>query len=663
MRNVLTIISLAAMAAIGFEAMAADPDYVVVAAEHQNIENNPQYMDLRPDDVTRHLYLWENTVVGETLTDSPYEGNEYTRLTVNSGWFGLGFISDAPLDLSVFQRKEMVLHFALRTTATCPLQVKLEGGTYPGSAAVNLTGLYDVPRDGEWHVVEIPVSAFQAAGLVWGSYVKSKNYFSLVSEGSASGQVIDLDYIYFHSGTREDGTVWEGLQLGEVSGDNPSSYLIASEHTGIEGNPAYVDLRPDDVTRHLYIWDDTAADYPDSDLEAYEGSQFSCLHITNGTWFGFGVVSDEAVDMSAMYEQPYYLRFAIATNSLMPLFVKLEGNNNTSAVVYLQGKYHFRRDGQWHLVQIPMSEFLNQGLDWHEPVAAKNYFSLVSEQATKDYLLSFDAVTIEAGEPQPVEEERPEVNVDELPDYVLVASEEGVVPVGEDFLDLRPNGTDINLYVWENTAVENAPVVGEAFEGADYSSLQVQSSWFGFGIMNSAPKDFTCFEYKDYNFHIALRTTSEMPIQLRFEGLGQGVYDIDAENLPRDGEWHEIEFPVSDLFAQGLVWEGSQEGKNYFSLVSETAEQGAVLDFDGAYFYATGLKDDAGVVDAVSGKENKLLYAGDILYAAGEGMLYVYSVSGQLVYSGNSGNVSASGWSNGMYIACQDGSVLKFMVK
>ena len=125
---------------------------------------------------------------------------------------------------------------------------------------------------------------------------------------------------------------------------------------------------------------------------------------------------------------------------------------------------------------------------------------------------------------------------------------------------------------------------------------------------------------------------------MRFEGIGQGVYDLDTENLPRDGEWHEVEFPVSDLFAQGLVWEGEQQGVNYFSLVSETAEQGAVLDFDGAYFYATGLKDDAGVVDAVSGKENKLLYAGDILYAAGEGMLYVYSVSGQLVYSGNSGN-------------------------
>ena len=663
MRNVFAIISLAACAAFTLPVYGQNPDYVIVAAEHQNIDHNPAYMDLRPDDVTRHLYLWENTVTGATRTDSPYEGNEYTRLTVNSAWFGLGFISDVPLDLSVFERKDMVLHFALRTTADCPLLVRLEGGTYPGSATVTLSGMYDVPRDGEWHVVEIPVSAFQASGLVWGSYVKNKNYFTLVSEASSPGQVIDLDYIYFHSGTREDGTQWHGLELGEVSGENPVSYLIASEHTGVEGNPDYVDLRPDDVTRHLYVWENTAEEYDNSDLTAYEGSQFSCLHVTNGTWFGFGIISDVATDMSAMYKQPYYLRFAISTTSLMPLFVKLEGNNNTSAVVYLQGKYHFRRDGQWHIVQIPMTEFLNQGLDWHEPIAGKNYFSIVSEKAAKDYLLSFDAVTIEAGKPQSAGEERPDVDVESLPDYVLVATEEGVVPAGKEFLDLRPNGSDVNLYVWENTAVENPTAEGDAFEGAQYSSLKVQSSWFGFGIMNGSPKDFTCFEYKNYNFHIALRTTSMMPIQLRFEGIGQGVYDLDAENLPRDGEWHEVEFPVSDLFAQGLVWEGEQQGVNYFSLVSETAEQGAVLDFDGAYFYATGLKDDAGVADAVSDAESKLLYAGDTLYAAGEGALYVYSVSGQLVYSGNGGNVSTGGWSSGMYIARQDGTVLKFIVK
>lgn len=639
---------------------AEDPDYVIVSSEHQQIEGNSNYLDLRPYGDVRHLYIWENTATGETLTDTPYEGGEYLRLHVQSGWFGLGFISDEPVDMSVFSRKDMVLHFAIRTTATCPLAVQLEGGVTPGSARIGLSGLYDVPRDGQWHVVEIPVCAFQAAGLVWAGNVSGKNYFSLISEGSSAGNVIDLDYIYFHNGTREDGTEWTGLDFQDSPTGCPTSYLIASEHTGVEGNPDLVDLRPDDVSRFLYVWENTAEDYANTDLEAFEGSQFSCLHITNAAWFGFGMASNTPIDMSALYKQPYYLRFAIATNSLMPLFIKLEGNNGTSAVVHLQGKYQFRRDGKWHVVQIPMTDFLYQGLDWKEPVTGKNYFSIVSEKATKDYLLSFDGVTIEAGEPQPVDDPRPEVDPSQLADYVLVATETGVVPEGKNVLDLRPNGSDINLYVWENTATENPTTDGDAYEGSQYSSLKIQSNWFGFGIMNSAPYDFTCFQYKDFVFHIALRTQSTMPIQLRFDGLGSAIWQVDEKNLPRDGQWHALEIPVADLFAQGLVWDGEQQGQNYFSLLSEAAESGATLDFDAAYFYSRG-ESSVGTLPA---DEGTLYYANGTLHAVAEnGALSVYGVTGRLVYQGEGGEVSVDGWQPGLYIARQGEQAVKFIIK
>lgn len=659
MKNLFTII--AASLLLGTASMAAaDPDFVIVSAEHTGIDNNPAYLDLRPNDTTRHLYIWENTATGETLTDTPYEGGEYLRLHVASGWFGLGFVSDDAVDMSVFSRKNMVLHFAVRTKSTCPLFVKLEGGTYPGSARVDLKGIYDVARDGEWHAVEIPVSAFQAAGLVWAGNVSGKNYFSLVSEGSTPGDVIDLDYVYFHSGTRDDGTQWEGLNLGAVSPERPTAYLIASEHTDIDGNPAYVDLRPDNATRHLYVWENTAEAYENNDLVAYEGSQYSCLHITNPAWWGFGVISDAAVDMSAIAQQPYYLRFAIATTSLMPLFVKLEGNNGTSAVCYLQGKYQFRRDGEWHLIQIPMTDFLYQGLDWSTPIAGKNYFALVSEQSQADYLLSFDAITIEAGEPQSVDEPRPDVDKSKLADYVLIAAEDGVVPAGKNVLDLRPNGSDINLYVWENTAAENPTVDGEAFEGAQYSSLLVQNSWFGFGVMNSSPKDFTCFQYKDFRFHVAMRTTSQMPLELRFEGLGSAVVKLDETMLPRDGKWHEIEFPYSDLAAQGLVWDGEQMGKNFMSLVSEQSENGAVLDFDAIYFYSTGDKEDS---VAQLPAATTLTFDGTTLRTTAASRIVVCNVMGQMVANTEATEVSTAGWQPGLYIARQGNAVVKFVVK
>ncbi len=657
MKNFLLTLTLGCL--LGIPATAAtDPDFVIVSAEHTGIDDNPAYLDLRPNDSTRHLYIWENTATGETLTDTPYEGGEYLRLHLTSGWFGLGFVSDDNIDMSVFSRKNMVLHFAVRTTATCPLFVKLEGGTYPGSAKVNLTGIYDVPRDGQWHAVEIPMSAFQAAGLIWAGKISGKNYFTLISEQSTPGTTIDLDYVYFHSGTRDDGTQWTGLDLDEVSPDRPTTYMIASEHTGTEGDPAYVDLRPDDATRHLYVWENTAVNYDNTELEAYEGSQFSCLHITNNSWFGFGIVSDAAVDLSPMTKQPYYLRFAVATTSLMPLFVKLEGNNGTSAICYLQGKYQFRRDGQWHVVQIPMTDFLYQGLDWSTPVSGKNYFSLVSEKATADYLLSFDAITIEAGTPEPVDDPRPDVDKSKLADYVLVAVEDGIVPEGKNVLDLRPNGTDVNLYIWENTAVENASVDGEAFEGSQYSSLKVQNSWFGFGIMNSSPKDFTCFQYKDFNFHAAMRTTSTMPLEFRFEGLGSAVVKLDEAMLPRDGQWHEIVIPYSDLAAQGLTWDGEQQGQNYFALVSENAENGAIVDFDAVYFYSTG-DSSVGTIEAAPA----LRYDGSNITSDTTARIVVCDLTGRIVANREASAIATTGWQPGLYIARQGAATIKFILK
>ena len=656
MKNLLSLIVAAVLGTVNV--IASDPDYVLVMGDF-NSASGLNCLDLRPDDAARHCYIWENTATGSTENTYPFldgEGGSYTELTINSGWFGMGFISDEAVDMSVFNRKDMVLHMALRTTATCPLFVKLEGGSYPGSAKVNLTGIYDVPRDGEWHSVEIPVSAFQAAGLIWAGNVSNKNYFTLVSEQSTPGQVIDIDYVYFHSGTRINGTQWTGLNLGEISSDRPSTYMIASEHTGTEGDPAYVDLRPDDATRHLYVWENTAVDYTNTDLEAYEGSQFSCLHITNDSWWGFGIVSDAAIDLTPLTQQPYYLRFAIATTSLMPLFVKMEGANGTSAVCYLQGKYQFSRDGKWHVVQIPITDFLYQGLDLSGNMISKNYFALVSEKSQKDYLVSFDAITIEAGTPQPVEEERPEVDKSKLADYVLVAVEDGIVPEGKNYLDLRPNGSDINLYVWENTATENATADGDAFEGSQYSSLLVQNSWFGFGIMNSSPKDFTCFQYKNFRFHAAMRTTSTMPIELRFEGLGSATYTVDTKVLPRDGQWHEIDFPVSDLTAQGLVWDGEQQGQNYFSLVSETAENGAVLDFDAIYFYSTG---DSHVAQTIAAPA--LTYNGSAVVSDSEGRITVVDMTGRTVATAFGSTISTDSLQRGIYIARQGTATLKFI--
>ena len=51
MKNLFTII--AASLLLGTASMAAaDPDFVIVSAEHTGIDNNPAYLDLRPNGTT-----------------------------------------------------------------------------------------------------------------------------------------------------------------------------------------------------------------------------------------------------------------------------------------------------------------------------------------------------------------------------------------------------------------------------------------------------------------------------------------------------------------------------------------------------------------------------------------------------------------------------------
>jgi len=321
------------------------PKFVIVAAEHSSIENNPNYLDLRPNDVDRHMYLWENTVSGTTETDSPYEGAYYSKLVVKSGWFGIGFINDQPIDFSTFAQNNFILHFAIKTTANCPLFVKLESGGYPGFAKVNLSGRYNVVRNGQWHVIEIPMSAFFAQGLVWNGNMSGKNYFTLISEQSTAGQVINLDYVYFYAGTRDDGSVYTD-NIGEVSSSNPTWFVVASEHTDIANKPEYVDLRPNGSDINMYVWENTAVEAPATG-GAFEGAQYANLKVTAPAgWFGFGFTNNVARDFSPFAKQKYTLHFAVKTTSLMPLFIKLEGLNGTTAIGYLTGKFDFSRDGQ-----------------------------------------------------------------------------------------------------------------------------------------------------------------------------------------------------------------------------------------------------------------------------------------------------------------------------
>ncbi len=181
--------------------------------------------------------------------------------------------------------------------------------------------------------------------------------------------------------------------------------------------------------------------------------------------------------------------------------------------------------------------------------------------------------------------------------------------------DFRENKTTQFLYIWDATYVAGE-TQGLNFYGEPegWVSLTVSSvGWSGFaysiggGGEGATGTDFTGMNKladimnapEDYYFHIALKSTSTGSHLLFFDGtVGSGKACIGSASFTdagvtyqpvadftRDGAWHEIEIPMSDLLDQGLVYGSDNlEAKNLFGMLSGGV-QGTNIQYDAAFIY------------------------------------------------------------------------------
>ncbi|MFT3740170.1 MAG: T9SS type A sorting domain-containing protein [Breznakibacter sp.] len=167
--------------------------------------------DLRIDDTQKFLYIWDNTYNALTSTGPNWNGEvgEYMSFSVgNAGWSGMGFCAVAPLTLDLSSiTSDYTFHIAMKSTSTNSHLLILAGGNgLEGKACIGSQNFEDagksyVPvtnftRDGQWHVVEIPMSTFFNGGLRYPEPFNG-NYLVVLS-GGQSGTRIDMDAIYIY---------------------------------------------------------------------------------------------------------------------------------------------------------------------------------------------------------------------------------------------------------------------------------------------------------------------------------------------------------------------------------------------------------------------------------------------------------------------------------
>jgi beta-glucanase (GH16 family) len=149
-----------------------------------------------------NFFVWGNTMT--TGVHDPYNGDTNDiSLVAAAGmtWSGMAFTPNIKYNLSAFQYPNCNLQFAMKTTSSTPFMVGMQSGTLNGVGQkwINFAGPGSDPsgfvRDGNWHVVDIPVSAFGPEV----DLTAVSQFFEILSTAGPISN-IQLDDIYFSNG-------------------------------------------------------------------------------------------------------------------------------------------------------------------------------------------------------------------------------------------------------------------------------------------------------------------------------------------------------------------------------------------------------------------------------------------------------------------------------
>ncbi len=170
--------------------------------------------DFRPDELTKFLYVWNETFVPGTTSGPNFYGEVegWTSLTVGTvGWSGAGFnVNDNALTdklVAITNNPDnYYLHIGIKSKGNAVYVFGLDGQSNVkfavGPTAFNDNGtmiqpLADFDRDGEWQQIEIPMSTLKTNGLLYSTGMGAKNILWFLA-GGVGGTTLDLDAVFIY---------------------------------------------------------------------------------------------------------------------------------------------------------------------------------------------------------------------------------------------------------------------------------------------------------------------------------------------------------------------------------------------------------------------------------------------------------------------------------
>ncbi|MGH7988853.1 MAG: family 16 glycosylhydrolase [Limisphaerales bacterium] len=317
------------------------------------------------------LYIWNN-MTPSANPPAPSEGTNCWSFDIAGGdWFGMGVF--LPNFRNMKNYSDGYLHFDIRTTAgdATPLQVGIQScvaGQLAGDGAnfwlpigTDSTSEFWFPHDGQWHSMKIPLNRF--ANVDFRTVNQMFQISSVVNPTSALNLSID--------------NVWWEPSATRVTPQNGDFgvYTETASHT----NAGSFSL---DTQGNFFVWANTmvpAAQHP------YEGTQdISLVGAPGMTWSGMAFTPNIKYNLTAFQYSSCNLEFTMKTTSTTSFMVGMKsGNLDGVGQKWItfggpgNDPYGFLRDGAWHVVDIPMSDF-GPEVDLS---AVSQFFEILSQSA------------------------------------------------------------------------------------------------------------------------------------------------------------------------------------------------------------------------------------------------------------------------------------------
>lgn len=293
------------------------------------------------------IEVWNNLTASASAA---FEGSNRLSFTANPGdWFGLGIPTGEANIKNMQNFIDGKLHFHMKTTSNWPFSIGIistangnaQGGTQAKTVRLDPAGAnqYGLVRDGQWHEVAIPLSAF---GNV--EFRSINNMFYIVGDAPSSPVSFAIDNIYWKDGTK-------------VTPQNGDFVLYSDTRTGVEKFETGAD-------GNFFVWDATLL--PQATTPAEGSNALSFTHNNKG-WFGAAFTPNDVYNLTAYRNANARLVFSLKTNDTStPFWIGMKSGTRDGAgqkwIAFEPGQtpYNFVRNGTWQTVSIPMSHFYGE---------------------------------------------------------------------------------------------------------------------------------------------------------------------------------------------------------------------------------------------------------------------------------------------------------------